>query len=153
MASPVHDPGSGLLNGHYFTAALPNRVATARRVLRPLSLVFMDTADESVETVHAITYALHDTLRESDTACRLDDGRFALVLEDTPEDGAVWTVERVRRLLGDQVRDVVVWAGVAAYPAHALDHEVLLGLAEQALAAARAWGDHSRIEVAPAPAG
>lgn len=153
MASPVHDPGSGLLNGHYFTAALPNRVATARRVLRPLSLVFVEAADQGVDTVHAITYALHDTLRESDTACRLDDGRFALILEDTPEDGAVWTVERVRRLLGEQGQEVVVWAGVAAYPAHALDHEVLLALSEKALTDAKAWGDHSRIEVAPAPAG
>lgn len=151
MASPVHDPGSGLLNGHYFTVALPNRVATARRVLRPLSLVLLDAADRSDEVVHALTYALHDTLRESDTACRLDDGRFALILEDTPEDGAVWTVERVRRLLGDQQHEVVVWAGVAAYPAHALDHDVLLSLTETALAGAKAWGAHSRIEVAPAP--
>jgi GGDEF domain-containing protein len=151
VSSPVHDPGSGLLNGHYFTAALPNRVATARRVLRPLSLVFVAVADEALETVHAMTYALHDTLRESDTACRLDDGRFALILEDTPEDGAVWTVERVRRLLGEQGQDVVVWAGVAAYPAHALDHDALLALAERALSDARAWREHSRIEVAPAP--
>jgi diguanylate cyclase (GGDEF)-like protein len=151
VASPVHDPGSGLLNGHYFTAALPNRVATARRVLRPLSLVLLDAADSSDEVVHALTYAFHDTLRESDTACRLADGRFALILEDTPEDGAVWTVERVRRLLSDQQHDVVLWAGVAAYPAHALDHDVLLSLTEAALADAKAWGASSRIEVAPAP--
>lgn len=151
MPSPVHDPSSGLLNGAYFAAALPNRVATARRVLRPLSLVVMDVASQEPETVHALTYALHDSLRESDTACRLDDGRFTLILEDTPEDGAVWTIERVRRLLGEQGQDVVVWAGVAAYPAHALDHDGLLALSEQALTDAKTWGDHSRIEVAPAP--
>jgi hypothetical protein len=32
----LRDPDSGLLNGDYFRAALPHRVATARRVLRPL---------------------------------------------------------------------------------------------------------------------
>jgi diguanylate cyclase (GGDEF)-like protein len=152
VGSPVHDPGSGLLNGHYFAAALPNRVASARRVLRPLSLVLAEAADGTDEVVHAITYALHDSLRESDTACRLDDGRFALILEDTPEDGAVWTVERVRRLLGDQQHEVVLWAGVATYPAHALDHTSLLALTDKALADAKSWGDQSRIEVAPAPA-
>lgn len=152
MPSSVHDPDSGLLNEHYFAVALPNRVATARRVLRPLSLVLVDAADRSIEVVHAIAFALHDTVRESDTACRLDDGRFALILEDTPDDGAVWTVERVRRLLVEQGQDVVIWAGVAAYPAHALDDGALLGLADAALQDARAWGSQSRIEVAAAKA-
>ena len=150
MADDLRDDDSGLLNDAYFRAALPNRVATARRVLRPISIAVLHVDRDDVSP--QVAYALLDTLRESDTACRLDDGRFALVLEDTPEDGAVWTVERVRRLLTEQGQDVVVWAGIAAYPAHALDHEALLALTEQALAGAKAWGDHSRIEVAPAPA-
>ncbi|MCK7470616.1 MAG: GGDEF domain-containing protein [Desulfomicrobium escambiense] len=37
--------------------------------------------------------AIRETLREADIACRLDDGTFAVILEDTPENGAVWTVE------------------------------------------------------------
>ena len=41
-----------------------------------------------------------DTVREADIACRLDGDRcFGMVLEDTPENGAVWTVERFRRSL------------------------------------------------------
>jgi GGDEF domain-containing protein len=94
-----------------------------------------------------MAYGLLDTLRESDTACRLDDGTFALILEDTPENGAVWTVERVRRLLADDGADIVIWAGVASYPAHALEAPALLVLAEKALAGAREW-PQSRIEVA-----
>ena len=35
----LHESESGLLNEAYFRAALPNRVATARRVLRPISVV------------------------------------------------------------------------------------------------------------------
>ena len=35
----LHESESGLLNEEYFRAALPNRVATARRVLRPISVV------------------------------------------------------------------------------------------------------------------
>ncbi|MEA3019175.1 MAG: hypothetical protein QOI47_699 [Actinomycetota bacterium] len=144
-ASSLHDEESGLLNEAYFRAALPNRVATARRVLRPISVVLSQLASQGV--ARQVAFALLDTLRESDTACRLEDGRFALILEDTPENGAVWTMERLRRLLADQGIDVVIWAGVASYPAHALEALDLLALAEQALRDAMQW-TQSRIEVA-----
>ena len=147
MADALRDDASGLLNEAYFRAALPNRVATARRVLRPISIAML--AVDLEETTPAVAYALLDTLRESDTACRLDDGRYALLLEDTPEDGAVWTIERVRRLLGDQYPEATMWAGVSSYPAHALEAVDLLAMAERALADARQW-EGSRIEVASA---
>ena len=44
-----------------------------------------------------------------------------MLLEDTPENGAVWTVERLRRRMADQHPDLTMWAGVACYPAHAFD--------------------------------
>jgi diguanylate cyclase (GGDEF)-like protein len=141
----LHEPESGLLNEEYFHAALPNRVATARRVLRPISIVLCKIAGD--HQARQVAFALLDTLRESDTACRLDDGTFALILEDTPENGAVWTMERLRRLLGDQGTEVLLWAGVAAYPAHALEAPTLITLATQALADAMQW-QQSRIEVA-----
>jgi diguanylate cyclase (GGDEF)-like protein len=145
VADNLRDEDSGLLNDAYFRAALPNRVATARRVLRPISIAVLHVDRDDVNP--QVAYAMLDTLRESDTACRLDDGRFALVLEDTPEDGAVWTVERVRRLLAEQGLEITIWAGIASYPAHALESSDLLRLAEDALVKAREWQD-SRIEVA-----
>ena len=150
MADGIRDEESGLLNEAYLLAALPNRVATARRVLRPISVAVLALGSD--EGVVALATALQDALRESDTACRKDDGRFVLLLEDTPEDGAVWTIERTRRLLGSQGVHVTLWAGVASYPAHSLDAAELLDLAERALVSAQEW-DASRIEVAPAPAG
>ena len=141
----LHEPESGLLNEEYFHAALPNRVATARRVLRPISIVVARIADPG--HVRQVALSLQETLRESDTACRFDDGAFALILEDTPENGGVWTMERLRRLLADQGTDLLLWAGVASYPAHALEAPALLRLAEQALTDAMQW-DQSRIEVA-----
>jgi GGDEF domain-containing protein len=144
----LRDAQSGLLNEDYFRAALPNRVATARRVLRPISVGLVAFSD--LEATPVVAYALLDTLRESDTACRLDDGRLAVLLEDTPEDGAMWTLERLRRLLRDQGVDVVLWGGVAAYPAHALEAGDLLALAEAALESARQHPD-GVIVVAPHP--
>jgi GGDEF domain-containing protein len=150
----LRDPESGLLNGDFFRAALPHRVATARRVLRPFSVALLALGDGEGRAVRAtaelaeqVAYGLLETLRESDTPCRLWDGTFGVLLEDTPESGAVWTVERLRRLLADQGLDVTVWAGIASYPAHALEAREVLARAEAALQLAREW-TQSRIEVA-----
>lgn len=144
MPDALRDADSGLLNEAYLRAALPNRVATARRALRPLSLGLI-SIDAEVAT--QLTYALLDTLRESDTACRMADGTFAVLLEDTPDTGAAWTIERVRRLLTDQGIEIPLWAGVASYPAHALEADDLMRLAVVALHDAQLW-ESSRIEIA-----
>jgi GGDEF domain-containing protein len=143
----LHDAETGLLDERYFRAALPNRVATARRVLRPISIVLAALSD--LEHARQLAFGLLDTLRESDTACRLDDGTFALILEDTPENGAVWTVERIRRNLTSRHGLHTLWAGVACYPAHAFSTDELLDQASLALDAAREW-KQDRIEVATA---
>ena len=96
--------------------------------------------------------AIRTTLREADTACRLADGRFGFVLEDTPEDGAIWTVERLRRALSDangNERDAVQtrWAGIACYPAHAFSASETFAKAQAAFEAAKDW-PQDRIEVA-----
>ena len=77
------------------------------------------------------------------------DGSFALILEDTPENGAVWTVERIRRNLTSRHGHHTLWAGVACYPAHAFDVPAIIQQADAALDAAREW-HQDRIEVATA---
>src|SRR3954470_9778455 len=82
------DEPTGLLDGRYFQPALNSRVAAARRLLRPVSVVLLDL--EPVDGVapegSAAPYApfagvLREPLREADTACRIDDTRFGLILE------------------------------------------------------------------------
>jgi GGDEF domain-containing protein len=152
VSDALRDPESGLLNDAYFRAALEQRVAAARRLLRPFSIVLIELSIASPETTRLVSGALGETLRESDTACRLDSGGFGLLLEDTPENGAVWTVERLRRALNGADASTptpVLWAGVASYPAHALEATDILARAERALTQARDWS-HGRIEVAGA---
>ena len=144
MPDALRDADTGLLNEAYLRAALPNRVATARRALRPLSLGLI-AINPDVAT--QLTYALLDTLRESDTACRMDDGGFAVLLEDTADTGAAWTIERVRRLMTEQGILHPMWAGVSSYPAHALEADDLMRLAVVALHDAQLW-ESSRIEIA-----
>lgn len=152
----VTEPVTGMFNETFFRVTLDQRVLAARRHLRPVALVLLDVVRTTGDAGWAsadplmVATALRTTLREADTACRLADGRFALVLEDTPEDGAVWTVERLRRAILPGHPELVVWAGVACYPAHAFDAMEVLERADEALSAAREWR-RDRIEVAPSP--
>ena len=150
------DQPTGLLDGRYFRAALDGRLATARRHLRPVSLVLLQLdqaeglpAHEREIAVAAFGEVLTRTLREADTACLVDDGRFAVILEDTSEGGGVWAAERIRRALAsDGGRVQALSAGVASYPTHALDADELLDRATTALIRARSGG-RGQVEVAP----
>ncbi|MEM8923935.1 MAG: diguanylate cyclase [Actinomycetota bacterium] len=159
-SAPTNDPSSlvdsatGLFSESFFRVALDGRIAAARRHLRPVALVLVEVVrglPAEAETVDAglVSETIGETLREADTACRLHSGHFALLLEDTPENGAIWTVERIRRKLLTDHDGMTVWAGVACYPAHAFSSEELFAAAETALVAAREWRQ-DRIEVATA---
>ncbi len=150
------DEATGLFIEAYFDASLHARVATARRVLRPLSVGFVEVldVDASGEPVgltdlDTVRDAVLATLREADMAFTVRDGRLGLLLEDTPADGAVWTVERVRRAIGTDERGRRLWAGLASYPSHGLTSDELAQSAMDALARAKEW-PQDRIEVAEA---
>jgi two-component system cell cycle response regulator len=151
--SSLIDPATGLFNEPFFRVTLNSRVSAARRHLRPVAVVLMQVAGGVKEGAPVLTdpmvvaAGIKVTLRDADTACRLSDGRYAFVLEDTPENGAVWTVERVRRALATEHPGQTLWAGISCYPAHAFDASELLERAGLALAAAQEW-HQDRIEVA-----
>jgi two-component system cell cycle response regulator len=149
------DPETNLFSEAYFRVALDARIASARRHLRPVAIALVEV-NEGVGNgdVHPadpvkVTGSIRSTLRDADTACRMIDGCFALILEDTPENGAVWTVERIRRNLISRHGHHTLWAGVACYPAHAFSTDELLDQANLALESAREW-KQDRIEVATA---
>ena len=149
------DPDTGLFNHEYFLVALDSRIAAARRHLRPVAIAVLEIVEgregdqRPPADARMVADALTDTLRESDTATRLADGRFGVVLEDTPENGAIWTMERLRRRLVEGNPELTLWAGVACYPAHAFDVGALIERANAALTSAKEW-HQDRIEVATA---
>lgn len=154
-AAALTDPESGLFSEAYFRVALDSRLASARRHLRPVAVGLIEVAEgQAVDRAtpaasDRVATALRETVREADIACRLDDGTYAVVLEDTPENGAVWTVERIRRNLVSRFGTHTMWAGVACYPAHAFSTDDLVEQARVALHAAQEW-KQDRIEVAVA---
>ena len=150
--SDLADPDTGLLGERYFVITLEARVAAARRHLRPLALILLEAVHDpngSAPSIDATVAAdvVRETLRDADTLCRLHNGRYAILLEDTPENGAIWTVERIRRRLSEQLDDVTVWAGIACYPANGFDGPEVLDRAREALEQAREWRQ-DRTEVA-----
>lgn len=152
--SAIIDPDTRLFTETYFRAAVEARVAAARRHLRPVAIVLIEVTrgseeDRTQADPTIVADQLIATLRESDTACRTSKGLYALVLEDTPENGAVWTVERLRRNLAEVAEGLTLWAGIACYPAHAFEVRDLVGKASEALEAATEW-HQDRIEVAVA---
>jgi two-component system cell cycle response regulator len=149
------DGATGLFSEGYFTVALDARIAAARRNLKPVAVVLIEVIEglEAAAPKPAdpmnVSESINTTLRESDTACRLLDGGYALVLEDTTENGAIWSVERIRRHMMSLHSGLTMWAGVACYPAHGLTTEEVLDRADLALDMAREWRQ-DRIEVASA---
>ncbi len=152
------NPDGSVLREEFFFVTLNARVAFARRHLRPLSVVLLDVVrvtgddvvtapDEAVE--QHVGDIVVDTLRDADMVCALDGGRYGLILEDTAETGAIWTVERIRRRISTEVAGHIVWAGVACYPAHGFDGTEVFAKAQRAIDAARDWSQ-DRTEVADA---
>lgn len=157
---PPIDAQTGLPDGTYFELAAAGRVAAARRHLWPVTVVVFElvygpsAADANTRGATALTVAglLRQTLREADIACRLGTTTFGLILEDTSEDGAVWTVERLQIALSrDEGRVDRVCAGIATYPSHGLRSDEIVQRAQQALAracSATAAGGLGPVEVA-----
>ncbi len=147
--------------------ALFSRVAMARRALRPLSLIHLEVLEAgernhgrnhegrnhdggSTQAADRFEQMLEATLRESDVCGRRADGVYVFILEDTGEDGAVWTAERLRRNLVASTEGIRFCAGIASYPNHGLEAQVLDAKAAAALDVARQW-HRDRIEVADGP--
>jgi diguanylate cyclase (GGDEF)-like protein len=150
------DPVSGLLEERFFSVLVYQRVAAARRLLQPVSVVMfevdsMNDAEPAIrdEAIGVLGEVVRATLRECDTSCRVSTHGAGAVLENTTEAGAVWAVERVRGiLLASPVgMNLTISAAVACYPSHALGAGELLERVNRALIVARARGkDH--VEVA-----
>lgn len=150
------DYASGLLDQQFFKVMVQQRVAAARRQLKPLTVILFDidgldgaSHDECNAAIAALGATVTQTLRESDAACRVGTKIAAAILEDTAEAGAVWAAERIRGTL-HQTTDgvtITVSAGIACYPTHALSAPELIERAGRALDTARAQG-RDRLEIA-----
>lgn len=148
------EPTTGLFSEPFLLATVSWRLVACRRALRPMALALIEVVDGLPDgpvvpsDPVVVTSMVRATLRAADVGARMSDGSFGLMLEDTPEDGAVWAVERLRRSLGATPGSWTVRAGIACYPGQALTARDIVAAARTALDAAREW-PQDRIEVAP----
>jgi len=149
------DPATGLIRERHLPVVLQQLMATARRNVQPVSVVYWEidgfgdastgARDQALTALAAVAWR---TMRESDAVFRLGEVVALGVLVDTAEAGALVVADRVRNSLrASPVGDsLTVSAGIACYPSHALDPVELVSRAGRALEAARAAG-HARDSV------
>jgi diguanylate cyclase (GGDEF)-like protein len=143
------DPVSGLIRERHLPVVLQQVLASARRKVQPVTVVYWEVdgladaspsaCDDALTALGAVAWR---SLRESDAIFRLGERAAVGVLVDTAEPGAVVVAERVRTSLrASPVGDALtVSAGIACYPTHAVDAMELVSRAGATLDAARAGG-------------
>ncbi len=158
----VTDELSGLFNHRFFHAALSREVATAKRYNHPLSLLMLDLDrfkafndryghPEGDKVLAKTAAAILDSVRLTDLACRYGGEEFAVLLPRSSPRDAIGVAERIRRAVAALLFNpslpsgqegearITISVGVAHFSPE-MDHERLLGLADQALYAAKEMG-------------
>ncbi len=148
----ITDAETGLFTELFFQASLVKRISASRRGLRPLTVAVAEvvtgigTPELAPAPVAVVAHTMLNVFREADTLARGPESLFLILLEDTPENGAIWTLERLRRRIAEDHPGFTLRVGLSCYPAYGFDADQLMRQALGALEAAREW-QQDRIEV------
>lgn len=145
-ALAAKDPLTGLANHRHFHEQLEQEIKRAERGHYPLGLVTLDldhfkTVNDKHghpagdEVLRAVARELTTGGREGDLVARVGGEEFAVLLAGCDHREAATIAERMRESVGSMPGPVAVTcsAGVAVYPADALNSTDLLELADGAL--------------------
>jgi diguanylate cyclase (GGDEF)-like protein/putative nucleotidyltransferase with HDIG domain len=150
-----------------FGDQLGNELERAKRGGRPLSVLLGELSEPRhhgplpfTTTEDALRIAAHVAASEKrriDTAARVSERRFALILPETGEQGALALSERLRASIATAFRSGVgapaVSFGIATFPRHGRTEGALVQAADRALQAVQTLGgEGSLVESAEAPA-
>jgi diguanylate cyclase len=174
------DPLTGIANRKAFDIAFKERIQIAAEAKEPLSLAMCDidhfkkfndtwghqTGDQVLKLVAS---CLAENVKGRDTAARFGGEEFAIILPDTPLNGAMGLANKIRyhveskklikKSTGDILGTITISMGVAQL-AHAESAEDLIHRADACLYAAKRTGrnrvvgesDHAALSLSQAPA-
>jgi diguanylate cyclase (GGDEF)-like protein len=169
----VTDPLTGLANRRRLMAELEREVRRSNRLGRQFAVVMLDVDHfksfndtyghpAGDEVLKRLSKALHDLVREVDTAARYGGEEFLVMLTETPAVEAERVAERIRVRLSEErftpqggtaTVGVTVSVGVAEYPANGTSPEALIAAADQALYRAKEGGRNRVITASAAGTG
>ena len=155
----IIDYVSGLYNMKHFKNLLSIEIERANRTLKPFLLIFFDLDFfKKVNNTHGhlvgssilrkIGDILRKHLRKTDISARLGGDEFIIILPNTTKSKGKLVAERLRKTISDtpfQVRrnliiNITGSFGIAAYPEHSSDPEVLIDLSDKAMYMAKKKG-------------
>jgi diguanylate cyclase (GGDEF)-like protein len=155
------DKLTGLYQEEYFKFRLEEEALRNFRYKRSMTLILIEVAFTHFVKNYDLRWGfaytilrqlgkfIRDSIRRIDIAGRLSGDQFAIILPETPEEGAMILAERIRKLVenhifkgNNEVPDikVAVNVGVAVFPKHGKNSDELLTTAQRSLVLARDEG-------------
>jgi diguanylate cyclase (GGDEF)-like protein len=162
----VTDGLTGVANRRSFNEMLAREFERARRYEQPLSLVVIDLDhlkkindtyghQAGDEAIRSIGTTLRQSCRSVDLPARYGGEEFTILLPNTGIDMALELAERLRRLINEVevtgAGKISASLGVATYPLHADDADLLFQRADDALYRAKQAGRNQVSVAVPAP--
>lgn len=155
----LRDPLTGAHNHRYFQEDLANEVLRATRYNTPVSLLMMDVDNfKIVNNEHGhpfgdtvlrdLVQVIRENVREVDTVARYGGEELAVILPETPKEGAARVAEKVRRRIeshlflngNEDATKVTVSVGIATCPTDTDNKSDLIAAADAALYKAKQLG-------------
>lgn len=155
----ITDPLTGLLNRRYLREYLPRELLKAGRNGASLAVIIVDIDyfkrindtfghDAGDLVLREFGAMLGTHIRASDVACRFGGEEFALVLPGASLEGARQKAEAIRasvknldlKYRGQPIGRITASFGVALFPGHAEDADLLMRVADEALYNAKGAG-------------
>lgn len=167
----IRDQLTGLYNRRYLIETLERELSRAAARDQHLTVAMLDVdhfkrfndsfghaAGDAV--LAKLGVAMREWKRGEDIVARYGGEEFSIILPDTSADLAFERLESLRQTIGALAIDyrgqllppVTISAGIAAYPLHAVNGDVLINIADQALYSSKRDG-RNRITTAPDTAG
>jgi diguanylate cyclase (GGDEF)-like protein len=170
-AQSITDALTGLHNRRYLLEILPRELTLARRNDKPVAVMMIDIDhfkrvndtyghEAGDRVLKAAAQLMQAAIRGSDYSCRYGGEEFLLVLPDAALEGARLRAEAIRMKVqdlevtcfeGKQVK-VTISIGVALFPDHGTNADLLVRAADEALYEAKRAGRNRVVVAGVAPA-